>query len=101
LAAAELAGAQAGKSAALAAYPFLGGTLSVGTDIHNENVVSTISHRRGRGRGRSRMSSAVNHSDRMAAVSTNTRTSLATQAANKESQASQTSHGFGFYVQQD
>ena len=48
LAAAELAGAQAGKSAALAAYPFLG------SGLDSDNVVPTFIQKRGRGRGRSK-----------------------------------------------
>jgi hypothetical protein len=106
LAAAELAGAQAGKSAALAAYPFLGSALNTTNDINSESVVSTIPKRRGRGRGRSKVGLNLNHGNRIPSITANTRTTHSTQAFNspnhRDSQTTQqitSSHGLGFYVQ--
>jgi hypothetical protein len=101
-----LAGAQAGKSAALAAYPFLGSALNNANDINSESVVSTIPHRRGRGRGRSKVGLNVNHGNRIPSITANTRTTHSTQAFNspnhRDPQTTQqmtSSHGLGFYVQ--
>ena len=92
LAAAELAGAQAGKSAALAAYPFLGGSLS------SSETTGAIT-RRGRGRGRGKVSAVINQG-KLLATSTST---LSTPQINVNTQQhpTDTNQGLGFYLQQE
>lgn len=89
LAAAELAGAQAGKSAALAAYPFLGSALSGSTD---DGVVSSYIHKRGRGRGRSKTIMIT----RTVSAAKSQMLSETPQTSCQSSSSS--AHGLGFYI---
>ena len=98
LAAAELAGAQAGKSAALAAYPFLGSALSCSTD--NEGVVSTYIHKRGRGRGRSKTIMITRTvSAAKSQMLSDVKDSEIPQTSSQTSSSS--AHGLGFYISKE